>query len=348
MRSHKVKPKSTQMGLENMKTLFFLCITILFFNLDFVEAKESGPLREVWESEYSSFLGQLTSMEITRHGGRDELLSFERIEFNDQRREIFSEIKSYEKSRPIAEISNWVEKFDTKGRLISKTWKFKRENRDVVDPNKKFSSMPIFASNEYGFKVDYTKESKIPKSISYFDIQYGEIANYAVYRKKSKIFIKKRTSVPVYIFSELELYNSKEISLDRTGRKISLKISNIIRNSDSSGGIKEEKEISAFKFNYFPKSNKISSITSFSDINTKNGKKIGIEYNFNDLGILNSSNIYLERSKKCNIKEKGVYLKFEYLYTFDKSSNWITMVVREQDCVFDRISDKTERSISYK
>jgi hypothetical protein len=144
------------------------------------------------------------------------------------------------------------------------------------------------------------------------------------------------------------LYNSKEISLDRTGRKISLKISNIIRNSDSSGGIKEEKEISAFKFNYFPKSNKISSITSFSDINTKNGKKIGIEYNFNDLGILNSSNIYLERSKKCNIKEKGVYLKFEYLYTFDKSSNWITMVVREQDCVFDRISDKTERSISYK
>ena len=81
-----------------------------FFGLNIAHAQSNIELhREIWESEYSSFRGTVSNLEINKYRGEDALIGLEKIQFDEQKNQINSTRYIYEypasESRKLQKIS---------------------------------------------------------------------------------------------------------------------------------------------------------------------------------------------------------------------------------------------------
>jgi hypothetical protein len=332
------------------KKMTFLLVSYFlstFFILNIAYAQSGIELhREIWESEYSSFRGTVSNLEINKYRGEDALIGLEKIQFDEPKKQISSTKYIYEyfasKPRQLQKFSTWTEQFDKNNRLVSKIWKSaKKDNGEAQDP---FGSLisektlpenrPVPASSEYSMRITYSKNSLIPSKIDFFDSKYGNAATDSVSSTKSRILITRKIIVKLYINSDFDFYTTKQIDFDKSGRKVL-----------------EVFPLAKWEYLY-SETGQLNSVTLSLAENKTNKYQVSTVnlYDFNNY--LKSQKFYVQSPaiipKGCKIKEQDIDFGYDYSYNLDDRKNWINRLEYQYGCFGGSISEKLERKITYK
>ena len=323
------------------KMIFLLtpCFISIFFSLNIAYAQTGVELhRNLWESEYSGFRDTVSNIEISKYRGEDALIGLEKIQFDEQKKQITSTKYVYEypasKPRQLQKISTWTEKFDQNNRLVSKIWKFaKKYDSETEDPFGFVRSINI-PSSEYSMKITYVGSHLVPSRINFFDSKYGKIATDTIFSSKSRILIIRKNRVKQYWNPDFDFYSKKQINFDKFGRRV-LEV------------------FPSAKWKYlYSETGQLNSVTLFLAKDKVNRYQVATVnlYDFN--GFLKSQKSYVLPPsvfpKGCKIKEKGIGIGADYSYNLDDYKNWINRLEYSYDCFGGSVSEKLERKIAYK